>query len=390
MKLSVIIVNYNVKYYLAHCLRSLEKASEGIETEVIVVDNASTDGSENYITRNFPKVQYIYCRENLGFSKANNLGAQKASGQYLLILNPDTMLTESTLQSALQWLDTHPDIGALGTCMLQANGQRALESRRGLPTPLTAFYKMVGLCKLFPKHPRYNHYYMGHLPWHKPVPIDVVSGAFCMLSSDVYEQVGGFDEDYFIYGEDVDLSYRLLQSGRTNWYIPARILHYKGASTRKVSVRYVWRFYHAMLVFSRKHFKHFGDLLRLLVSLGIVGAAIVDVLRMPLRLIKTIQPATKMNYIFFVSPEHVEACQTLVKRHNLHAQIMEVAADVVNNEGDLTYGNFSRGTCVVYDAKAYRFEDMLNFMEKMSTHHFTLGVYYDDLKLVITHKNIIV
>ena len=268
-KLTVVIVNYNVKDYAGQCLCSLRRALAGIDAQVVVVDNHSRDGSVEYLSREFPEVTVIAGRHNLGFARANNLAIADTASEYVLLLNPDTIVGETTLHEALGFMDAHADAGSLGVRMLQADGSDARESRRGLPRPVVAFYKMVGLCSRFPHSRRFARYYMGHLPWDAPACIEVVSGAFCLLRREAIDRVGLLDEDFFMYGEDIDLSYRLLKGGYHNYYLPAKILHYKGESTQHSSFRYVHVFYGAMLIFFRKHYGGMSRLLALPIKTAI-------------------------------------------------------------------------------------------------------------------------
>ena len=278
MKLSVIIVSYNVKHYLAQCLRSDLRATEGMEAEVFVVDNASEDGTVEYLRTLFPldahpQLCVVAGRENLGFGRANNLAVERSRGDYVLFLNPDTIVADHTLRECLSFAGAHPDLGALGVKMLCDNGAFAYESRRGLPSPWTAFCKMSGLGTLFPRSRTFGRYYMRYLDADEPARIDIVSGAFMLVPRAALDKVGLFDEQFFMYGEDVDLSYRLLRGGFRNYYLPVPILHYKGESTRKTSFRYIHNFYHAMLLFFRKHYGHLTILLSFPVQLAIVGRA---------------------------------------------------------------------------------------------------------------------
>ncbi len=181
MKLTVIIVNYNVKFFVEQCLDSLERALDGIDSEVFVVDNHSSDGSIEYLKPRFPKVIFIESNHNLGFARANNMAIRQAEGQYVLLLNPDTFVGEQTIKQAIEFMDQHPKAGGAGVKMFNTDGTKALESRRGLPTPLTSFYKMCGLCSKFPESRRFGKYYMGYLSWDKPERIDIISGAFCLM-----------------------------------------------------------------------------------------------------------------------------------------------------------------------------------------------------------------
>lgn len=253
MKLSIVIVNYNVKQYVEKCLRSVYAASRGIDMEVFVVDNASSDGSVAYLRERFPEVKYIENSRNLGFSKANNIAIRQATGEYVLLLNPDTVISEDVLSGCIAFADTHPKTGAIGVCMHNEDGTIAPESRRSVPTPWIALCKYLG---------RSRRYYMAWLPWDQPCRIEVVSGAFCFLRHTALTEVGLLDEDYFMYGEDIDLSYQLLRHGYENWYLPFNITHFKGRSTIKTSFRYAYVFYKAMLIFFVKHYLSFLHIYR--------------------------------------------------------------------------------------------------------------------------------
>jgi GT2 family glycosyltransferase len=255
MKLSVIIVNYNVRHFLEQCLKSVSEALNGIEGEVIVVDNNSVDGSVEMVRSKFPQFRLIDNKENVGFSKANNQAIRISSGEYVLLLNPDTVVQEDTFTKCLDFMDQTPDAGGLGVQMIDGKGRFLPESKRGLPTPSVAFYKVFGLSKLFPGSKLFGEYHLGYLPKNQVHQVDVLSGAFMMLRKEVLDQIGLLDEDYFMYGEDIDLSYRIIKAGFKNYYFPeTRIIHYKGESTKKSSVNYVIVFYKAMVIFARKHF----------------------------------------------------------------------------------------------------------------------------------------
>ena len=278
MKLSVIIVNYNVRPYLTACLDSVQRALEGIESEVFVVDNHSDDDSVEVINRNYTWVHLINNRENLGFSKANNIAIRQAQGEYILLLNPDTVVAEETLKGVIDFMDQHPKAGGAGVRMHNADGTLAPESRRAIPTPFVAARKMLGFTK---------RYYMSYLSWDAPAQIEVVSGAFMLLRHKAIYEVGMLDEDFFMYGEDIDLSYRLLQGGWQNWYLPYDIVHYKGQSTSKSDFRYVHVFYQAMLIFFHKHYSHLSFFFSLPVKVAIyfrASLALVDIVRKKLHL----------------------------------------------------------------------------------------------------------
>ncbi len=255
MKLSIVIVNYNVKLLLEQCLLSVEKACANIESEIFVVDNASTDGSDLYFNNRFEKIAFQWNKENVGFAKANNSVIDKVSGDYILFLNPDTIVPVNCFDECIDFFVKHSDCGALGVRMIDENGTYLKESKRGFPDPKTSFYKMIGLHRLFPTSRVFAKYYEGHLSENKSNHVDVLSGAFMMLSKDALRNVKGFDEDFFMYGEDIDLSCRIIQSGFKNYYFAdTTITHYKGKSTSYKSASYTKHFYDAMKIFVKKYF----------------------------------------------------------------------------------------------------------------------------------------
>ena len=260
MDLSIIIVNYNVRYFLEQCLHSVEQAVDKLkegeaDAEVFVVDNNSVDGSVGEVRHKFPLVKIIENRENAGFSRANNQAIAQSSGRYVLLLNPDTVVEEDTFRKCIEFMDSHPDAGALGVKMIDGKGAFLPESKRALPTPLVSFYKMFGLTALFPRSRRFGKYHLGHLDNDKTHDVDVLAGAFMFIRKETLEKTGYLDETFFMYGEDIDLSYRITQAGYRNYYFPGTtIIHYKGESTKKGSLNYVKMFYQAMIIFAGKHF----------------------------------------------------------------------------------------------------------------------------------------
>jgi len=255
MKLSIVIVNYNVEYFLEQCLNSVFSALEGIDGEVFVVDNNSVDASVEMVKTKFPAVKIIENKDNVGFSVANNQALKISSGEYSLLLNPDTVVEEDTFSSIIEFMDNHPDAGGLGVKMIDGKGKFLPESKRGLPTPSVAFYKIFGLNTLFPRSKKFGKYHLGHLDKDEVHEIDILSGAFMLMRKKVLDKIGLLDEDFFMYGEDIDLSYRIIKAGYKNYYFPkTTIIHYKGESTKKSSVNYVFVFYNAMIIFAKKHF----------------------------------------------------------------------------------------------------------------------------------------
>lgn len=307
LKLSIVIVNYNVKHFLEQCLHSVYKALKSIPAEVFVVDNNSVDGSTALIREKFPQVKLIANQQNTGFSVANNQAIRVAAGQYVLLLNPDTVVQEDTFEKSLAFMDSHPDAGALGIKMLDGKGNFLPESKRGLPTPAVAFYKIFGLAKLFPGSKKFGQYHLTYLSKDESNPVDVLSGAYMLLRREALNKTGLLDETFFMYGEDIDLSYRVTLAGYKNYYFAgSSIIHYKGESTKKSSVNYVIVFYKAMAIFARKHFSQsnaqlFNLLIHMAIYLRAAGAIVA-------RLVKQLFfPAIDFALILF----GLYACKTI-------------------------------------------------------------------------------
>ena len=280
MKLSIVIVNYNVKYFLEQCLHSVRKAITSIDAEVFVVDNNSVDGSVEMLNQKFPDVKLIANKENAGFSKANNQAINKSSGEYVLLLNPDTVVEDDTFVKITQFMDAHPDAGGLGVKMVDGKGNFLPESKRGLPTPSVAFYKVFGFSKILPRSKIFGKYHLGYLDKDMIHEVDILSGAFMLLRKSVLDKTGLLDETFFMYGEDIDLSYRIVKAGYKNYYFPnTRIIHYKGESTKKGSVNYVVVFYKAMIIFARKHFSTKNAwIFSLLINMAVYFRAFIAIL----------------------------------------------------------------------------------------------------------------
>jgi len=280
MKLSVVIVNYNVEHFLEQCLLSVRKAMQAVSGEVYVVDNNSIDGSVKMVKNKFPEVKLIANKKNLGFSKANNQAMKMALGEYVLLLNPDTVVEDDTFDKVVAFMDSHPDAGGLGVKMVDGSGKFLPESKRGLPTPEAAFYKMFGISKIFPKSKRFSKYHLGYLNQNEIHEVEILAGAFMLMRKSVLDKIGLLDESFFMYGEDIDLSYRIIKAGYKNYYFPkTRIIHYKGESTKKSSVNYVLVFYKAMVIFARKHFTQKNvRLLTNLINIAIYFRAFIAIL----------------------------------------------------------------------------------------------------------------
>ena len=374
---------------------SVERAVEGVETEVFVVDNHSKDDSVEYLSDRFPKVNFIASNHNLGFSRANNVAIRQSEGEYVLLLNPDTVVGENVIKETLRFMDEHPDAGGAGVKMLKTDGNVAMESRRGLPTPMTSFYKMSGLGARYPQSRRFGHYYMSYLPWDEASRIEVISGAYFMLRRSALDKIGLLDEDFFMYGEDIDLSYRLLKGGFTNWYLPLQILHYKGESTQRSSFRYVHVFYEAMLIFFRKHYGHMSLLITAPIKFAIYMKATAALISMQMRRVRKslgfIHNSRKSFplYVFIGSRKTIGQCRQLAKRKGLDARFVEGDAHRLpeGHKGmDLPK---TMPVNVVYDTDAYRIEDIFNIFAESVNPNVTIGTYSQKTRIVITGEEVL-
>ncbi len=255
MLLSVIIVNYNVKYFLEYCLYSVVKALKDIDGEIFVVDNNSTDGSKEFFYNKFPGVNFRWNTTNEGFAKANNQALPEASGEYIVFLNPDTIVSEDSFKKCIVFIRSKNNLAACGVKMIDGSGRFLKESKRAFPAPMTSLFKLSGLAKLFPKSKIFSKYHLGYLNENTNHEVDVLAGAFVMVPKKIIDEIGGFDESFFMYGEDIDLSYRIQKAGYTNFYFAETcVIHFKGESTKKGSLNYVKMFYKAMSVFVKKHY----------------------------------------------------------------------------------------------------------------------------------------
>lgn len=289
MKISVIIVNYNVKYFLEVCLHSVLRATNGFDAEVIVVDNNSTDGSMQMVAEKFPTVIRIENKENAGFGKANNQGVAIAKGEYILFLNPDTVMPEDFFTKTIGYMDAHPEAGSIGPKLLDGKGQFAPDGKKSFPSLSVAIFKTTGINKVFSKSPYFNKYYAVHIGNDETAAVDVLSGCCMLVRTSVLPKIGGaFDEDYFMYCEDVDLSYRIQKAGYQNIYFPeATLIHYKGESTRKATLSYVRIFNEALSTFVRKHYsKGNAQLFTIFINIGIVLRAILGVVKQVLKVLR--------------------------------------------------------------------------------------------------------
>jgi GT2 family glycosyltransferase len=346
MQLSVVILNYKVRYFLEQCLYSVQKAIATLDAEIIVVDNASSDDSCAMVRERFPNVKLIANTENLGFPKGNNIGVAAAKGKYLCILNPDTIVAEDTFTKIFSYLASQPELesnlGVLGCKLIDGTGRFLPESKRGVPTPWVAFTKIFGLYKVFPNLSLFNRYYAQHLTANQSGPVDILVGAFMVMQREVYMELGGFDENCFMYSDDIDLCYLSLKSGRTNYYYHhTSVIHYKGESSVRDGM-YMQRFREAMQFFYQKHFRKsfaFDVMMRL-------GAFLFSLVKRSQQRNRTIQVTKTVVFT----------------RDGLQWQATH-PVDYYSNLTDLQL-TLSPGIRVVFDTRSYSFAELIQFMEE--------------------------
>ena len=380
MKISVVIVNYNVKYYVGQCIDSVRRALQGIDSEIIVVDNHSRDGSVDYLSK-IEGVRIIESGHNLGFSKANNIAIRQSTAEYVLMLNPDTIVAEDAIRMIIDFADSHPQAGGIGVRMHNDWGTTARESRRGLPSPMTSFYKIIGLSKRLPQHRKYGRYYMGWLPWDSPSRIEVVSGACFLVRRKALDEVGLMDEDYFMYGEDIDLSYRLLKGGWENWFVPADIIHYKGESTQKTSFNYVHVFYNAMLIFMRKHYSHLSWLIIWPLQIAVYFIALLALMATLFdRMKKSLGFGGRYNIEFPVL--YLEGSNTM--KEKCRAIAMRKGLSVIDSLDDCKQNIVVR----VFDPSDMSYADIIKHMSESANNRVRLGLYHNDKDIIITQMEV--
>lgn len=379
MKLSVVVVNYNVKYFLELCLNSLYRAVGGFEMEVFVVDNASTDGSVEYLKERFPQVHFIANTDNVGFSKANNQAIRLSKGEYVLLLNPDVVIGENVLDGCVQFMDTHPLAGGIGVKMVNGTGTFLPESKRGFPTPITSFFYMSGISRLFPKSRFLGKYHLRYLNEDEIHQVDVLSGAFMMMRKSALDKCGLLDEDFFMYGEDIDLSYRLTEVGFNNYYLPLPIIHYKGESTKKDSFRYVNVFYKAMIIFFRKHYASYQVLFAFIIRMGIFCRALIALLRRIPSLCYSMRGDKIETNVFLVLGDNsfCDEISALCKRNGIKGVFR-----IMKKEELMLLKNFSSVlpseqtiTHVVFDYDACSFQKIINILSSSVSVRVELGLY---------------
>ncbi len=396
MLLTVIIVNYNVKYYLLQCLESLRRSCSGLSWEVVVVDNNSTDGSLDYISQKFPEGTYpqlrvIANKSNCGFGRANNQAYRCSSGKYVLFLNPDTFVGEHTIKDCISFMESHSDAGCLGVKMLNADGSFAMESRRGVPTPWAAFCKISRLSVLFPLNKRFGRYYMQHLPVDEPAQIEIVSGAFMMVSRAAGDRMNVFDEDYFMHCEDIDLSYRMLKSRLHNYYLPSPILHYKGESTKRYTYSFVNTFYKAILIFFKKHFNHHYFLLRVVIYVALYLLGTLSFIRAQYRKCAySLRTLIKPDIPFFlclVNPDNTDTIRRMSERYGFKYEICGKKSVDIGWLKDFLQTR--KCDFVVFDMEQYSYQEVLSLISgQPRKHRASVATFYSGYNILLTNRYI--
>ncbi|MEY2703212.1 MAG: hypothetical protein RLY43_1850 [Bacteroidota bacterium] len=370
MQLSVIILNYNVRYFLEQCVLSVQKALEGIDGEIIVIDNASSDGSCEMMKTKFSHIKLFENKENLGFPKGNNIGVAHAKGEYICILNPDTVVAEDTFSKIFnsQFVTRNSQLGIIGCKLIDGSGNFLPESKRGVPTPWVAFTKIFGLYKLFPNSSWFNSYYAQHLSENESGEVSILVGAFMVMKREVYVSLGGFDENCFMYSDDIDLSYLAIKSGKKNYYFAdTTIIHYKGESTVRDEM-YMKRFREAMQFFYKKHFKKscFFD----------VMMKIGTVLFSFFKKIQSQNEKRKIDkYVVFSSQPYLN--------------ILNIENDKVIYETDFKQfkNDITKKIEVVFDVSSYDFKSIIHFMETNNFKNISFKNYFSGSNYMIGSLN---
>ena len=367
MQLSVIILNYKVRYFLELCVLSVQKALEGMDAEIIVVDNDSSDDSCAMMKSRFPNVKLIENKENVGFPKGNNIGVAHAKGEYICILNPDTVVAEDTFRKVLDFAKAQIDLGIVGCKLIDGTGKFLPESKRGVPTPWVAFTKLFGLYNLFPKTSAFNKYYAQHLSPIETGKVAILVGAFMVLKRELYNEIGGFDERYFMYGEDVDLSYMALLKGKNNFYFhDTTVIQYKGESTVKDGT-YMKRFQRAMHFFYKKHFNG-SVLFDIFMKVGIVLFSIIKMFQGKQKL-KTLPD----SYGLFTSSDQLNSLrEKLQNRLTLKVESAEMVQLATNKKIEF-----------IIDLETITFKQAINIIEEYHKPNHTFKLWVPKTDFII-------
>ncbi|CAN1571560.1 COG1216 Predicted glycosyltransferases [Flavobacteriaceae bacterium] len=372
MQLSVIILNYNVRYFLEGCVLSVESALQNIDSEIIVVDNNSSDGSCEMMKSRFPNIKLIRNNQNVGFPKGNNIGVVEAKGEYICILNPDTVVAEDTFEKVLAFAKKQNNLGIIGVKLIDGTGNFLPESKRGIPTPWVAFTKICSLYKFFPKSKYFNQYYAQHLSENETGEVEILVGAFMFLKKELYNEVGGFDEACFMYSDDIDLSYMVLQKGKMNYYFhETTVIHYKGESTIKDGT-YMKRFQDAMEFFYKKHFK-VSLLFSVFMKIGIVFFSII----------KRVQGREKIKSV----PENfllLSASEELVK---IIALLVQKKVDFLDwkseKEVNLSSNSMKKGMQIIMDNEFVSFKECIKIHKRFKNKEITFRIIPKNADFII-------
>ena len=376
MKLSVIIVNYNVELYLQQCLLSVFQ-SKNIDFEVFVVDNNSPDNSCRMVKDKFPLLKLIENKCNVGFAKANNQALALSKGEYVLLLNPDTVVTENTFENVCRFMDENPDSGGLGVKMLDGYGNFLPESKRGFPSPFVAFCKIFGLSKLFPKSHLFGKYHVRYLDENQLHVVDILVGAFMLIRSETLKKIGFLDEKFFMYGEDIDMSYRITLAGYKNYYLPERIIHYKGESTHKDTLKYVKIFYESMLIFFKKYYQKSGFLFTVSIKFAIFFRAALAALS---RVFTSIFPKKKKA----IRKIALIGCAAELK--HLFNNSIEIPAGEKTSNIKLIIKS-ERIQCVILSTDDFNYKEIISFAESINSGDCEIGIYHPKEKIVISRSD---
>jgi len=372
MQLSVVILNYNVRYFLELCVLSVQKAIQNLDAEIIVVDNNSADDSCAMMQQRFPNIRLIQNKENLGFPKGNNIAVKEAKGEYICILNPDTVVAEDTFEKVLTFAKKQSDLGIVGCKLIDGTGNFLPESKRGIPTPWVAFTKIFGLYKLFPKSSLFNKYYAQHLDENQTGKVAILVGAFMVMKRELYNEMGGFDENCFMYSDDVDLSYMALQKGRTNYYFhETTVIHYKGESTVKDGA-YMKRFQEAMNFFYKKHFK-VSVFFSLFMKIGIIFFSFVKMFQG-----KSKPKKTPETYIFISNDEVIK--EILVQKHQ--KKVTRKSSENGKIVFSQTISNGEKEE-IILDLNHMSFKETISFLEENKSNSFTFKVLPPESHFII-------
>jgi GT2 family glycosyltransferase len=368
MQISVVILNYNVRFFLEQCVLSVEKALQNLEGEIIVVDNNSPDDSCKMMKQRFPHIKLIENKDNTGFPKGNNIGIATAKGKYLCILNPDTVVAEDTFEKLLAFSQTKNDLGIVGCKLIDGTGHFLPESKRGVPTPFVAITKMAGLYKLFPKISAFGKYYAQHLSENHTGKVEVLVGAFMFMELDFYNALGGFDEAFFMYGEDIDLSYRSIQSGKSNYYFSeTSVIHYKGESTVK-DIKYLQTFKSAMELFYKKHFK-VSFVFKTFMNFG---AFVFSTIKMK----QTSGVTKKIGHYFLLSNSQN---QKLKVENLLEKKVTLLPTSLKNDLNSPADQNIE----IIFDSAYWSFKSIIGFMEYHKSKRITFKILHNNSNFII-------